>query len=144
MNPDILEKRGHTRLILSYPLELTLFAPNLLDKSFTGYIKNLSTKGICIQLEDKQNRFDIIEQRDSWIELEIDVPGGERFSLNTRISWIRKDTSHHCFSILIGLEFDELNEWQLEQIDRLAKIRKIDNRMIHNLYDQHIKQIARQ
>jgi hypothetical protein len=76
------------------------------------------------------------------IELEIDVPQGERISLNTRICWIRKDDSHPCFSILIGLEFKELNERQLHQIDRLAKIRKIDNRMIHNLYDHHMKQIS--
>ncbi len=141
MKPALSEKRVHTRLILSYPLELTLFSPNLLEKSFIGFIKNLSTKGACIQLEDKHNRFDIIEQRDSWIELEIDVPQGEHISLNTRICWIRKDAPQHCFSILIGLEFKELNEWQLEQIDRLAKIRKIDYGMIHDLYDHHMKQI---
>jgi hypothetical protein len=142
MNTGLSEKRGHTRLLLSYPLELTLFSPNLLEKSFIGYIKNLSTEGACIQLEDKYNRFDIIEQKDARIELEIDVPQGERISLNTRICWIRKDAPQPCFSILIGLEFTELNEWQLQQIDRLAKIRKIDNRMIHNLYDHHMKQIS--
>ncbi len=130
-------------MLLSYPLELTLFSPNLLEKSFIGYIKNLSTEGACIQLEDKYNRFDIIEQRDARIELEIDVPQGERISLNTRICWIKKDAAQPCFSILIGLEFNELNEWQLEQIDRLARIRKIDNRMIHDLYDHHMKQISR-
>jgi len=130
MNLELPEKRGHTRLILSYPSELTLFSPILLDKSFIGYIKNLSTKGACIQLEDKYNRFDIIEQRDSWIELEINVPPGERISLNSQISWIRKDDPQHCFSILIGLEFKELNEWQLEQIDSLAKTSKINNPMI--------------
>jgi hypothetical protein len=143
MNPVISDKRGHTRLQFSYPLELTLFSPNLLEKSFIGYIKSLSTKGACIQLEDIHNRFDIIKQNDSWIELEIDVPQGERISLNARICWIRKDDPQHCFSILIGLEFKELNEWQLEQIDKLAKIRKIDHLMIHDLYDLHLKQISR-
>ncbi|UCH80611.1 MAG: PilZ domain-containing protein [Nitrospiraceae bacterium] len=143
MNPEVSENRGHTRLILSYPLELTLFAPNLLDRSFTGYIKNLSTKGACIRLEDKYNRFDIIEQRDSWIELEIDVPHGERIFLNTHICWMRRDPPQQGYSILIGLEFSELTDWQVEQIERLAKIRNIDNRMIHNLYDQHMKQLSR-
>ncbi len=142
MNPELPEKREHTRLILSYPLELTLFSPDLLDKSFIGYIKDLSTKGACIQLEDKYNRFDIIDQTDSWIDLEINVPPGERISLNTRISWIRKNDPRHCFSILIGLEFKELNELQLEQIDRLVKTSKIDNQMIHVLFDHHIEQIS--
>ncbi len=143
MNITLSEKREYPRLKLSYPLELTLFSPNHMDKTFIGYIKNLSTKGACIQLEDRYNRFDMIEQQDSWIELLIDMPQGEQVSLNTRICWIKKDSLQKSFSILIGLEFKGIKEGQLEQIKRLYRIRKKDRRMLHDLFDHHVKQTFR-
>lgn len=143
MNTTLSEQRKYTRLKLSYTLELTLFSPNHMDKSFIGYIKNLSTKGVCIQLEDRYNRFDMIEKQESWIELVIDVPQGEQVSLNTRICWIKKDSLQKSFSILIGLEFKEIKEGQLEQIKRLYRIRKKDRQMLHDLFDHHVKQTFR-
>ena len=143
MNITLSEKRQYTRLKLAYPLELTLFSPNHMDKTFIGYIKNLSTKGACIQLEDRYNRFNMIERQDSWIELLIDMPQGELVSINTRICWIRNDCLQKSFSILIGLEFKEIKEGQLEQIKRLSRIGKKDRQMIHALFDHHIKQTFR-
>jgi hypothetical protein len=140
MKTTISEQRKYTRSKLSYPLELTLFSPNHMDKSFIGYFKNLSTKGACIQLEDRYNRFDMIEKHESWIELVIDVPQGEQVSLNTRICWIKKDSLQKSFSILIGLEFKGIKEGQLEQIKRLSRIRKKDHQMLHDLIDHHVKQ----
>lgn len=143
MNTKISEQRQYTRSKLSYPLELTLFSPNHMDKSFIGYFKNLSIKGACIQLEDRYNRFDMIEKQESWIELVIDVPQGEQVSLNTRICWIKKDSLQKSFSILIGLEFKGIKEGQLEQIKRLSRIRKKDHQMLHDLFDHHVKQTFR-
>ncbi len=143
MNTTLSEQRKYTRLKLSYTLELTLFSSNHLDKSFIGYIKDLSTKGACIQLEDRYNRFDMIEKQESWIELVIDVPQGEQVSLNTRICWIKKDSLKKSFSILIGLEFKGIKEGQLEQIKMLSRIRKKDRQMLHDLFDHHVKQTFR-
>jgi len=143
MNTTISEQRKYPRLELSYQLELTLFSPNHMDKSFIGYFKNFSTKGACIQLEDRYNRFDKIEKQESWIKLIIDVPQGEQVSLNTRICWIKKDSLQKGFSILIGLEFKGIKEGQLEQIKRLSRIRKKDHQMLNDLFEHHVKQPVR-
>jgi hypothetical protein len=143
MNTTISEQRKYTRLKLSYPLELKLFSPNHMDKSFIGYFKNLSTKGACIQLEDRYNRFDMIEKQESWIELVIDVLQGEQVSLTTRICWIKKDSLQKSFSILIGLEFKGIKEGQLEQIKKLSRTRKKDHQMLRDLFDHHVKQTFR-
>jgi hypothetical protein len=143
MNTTISEQRKYTRLKLSYPLELRLFSPNHIDKSFIAYFKNLSTKGACIQLEDRYNRFNMIEKQESWVELIIDVPQGEQVSLSTRICWIKKDSLQKSFSILIGLEFEGIKEEQFEQIKRLSRIRKKDHQLLHGLFDHHLKQTFR-
>lgn len=77
------------------------------------------------------------------IELTIDVPQGEQVSLNTRICWIKKDNLQKSSSVLIGLEFDEINEGQLEQIRRLTRIRKKDHQMLNDLFDYYVKQSFR-
>jgi hypothetical protein len=140
MNTTISEQRKYTRLELSYPLKLTLFSPYHMDKSFIGCFKNVSTKGACIQLEDRYNRFAVIEKRESRIELTIDVPQGEQISLNTRICWIKKDSLQKDLSVLIGLEFEGIKEKQLEQIKRLSGIKKKDHQMLNDLFDHYVKQ----
>ncbi len=142
MNNDLTEKRDHIRSKLYYPLDLTLFSPKFLDRSFSGYIKNLSLHGACIQLEDSYERFEKIEQEDSRVELEIDVPQGERISFDTGICWIKKNSDKKSISFFIGLEFNELSDSNLEQIDRLSRIKKTDTQMLHALFDQHLKQIS--
>jgi hypothetical protein len=111
-----------------------------MDKSFIGYFKNFSAKGACIQLQDRHNRFGMIEKQASWVELVINMPQGERVSLNTRISWIKKESLQKSFSILIGLEFKGIKEGQLEQIKKLSRTRKEDHQMLHHLFDQHVRQ----
>lgn len=140
MNTAISEQRKYSRLTVSYPLKLTLCSPDHMDKSFTGYFKNVSAQGACVQLEDRYNRFDMIDKQESWIELVIDVPLGKQVSLNTRICWIKKDSLQKSFSILIGLEFKAIREGQLEQIKRLSRIRKKDHQMLHELFDHHVQQ----
>lgn len=140
MNTTMSEQRKHTRLELSYPLKLTLFSPDHMDKSFIGCFKNVSTKGACIQLEDRYNRFAHIEKQKSRIELTIDVPQGEQVSLDTRICWIKKNSLRKNFSVLIGLEFQGVQEEQLEQIIRLSRMRKKDHQMLNDLFDHHVKQ----
>ena len=140
MKAMISEQRTDPRLTLTYPLKLTLFSPNHMDKSFLGYFKNFSMKGACIKLEDRHNRFGMIEKQASWVELVINMPQGEQVSLNTRICWIKKDNLQKSFSILIGLEFKGIKEGQLEQIKKLSRIRKEDHQMLNDLFDQHIRQ----
>jgi hypothetical protein len=89
-----------------------------MDKTFIAYFKDLSPNGACIKLEDRYNRFDVIKLKDSWIELIIDMPQGEKVSLNARICWIRNDNRQKSFSVLIGLEYNEIKETQLEQIKK--------------------------
>jgi hypothetical protein len=140
MNTTTSEQRKNTQLKLFYPVKLTLFSPNHLNKSFIGYLKKLSTKVACIQLEDRYNRFDMIEKQESRIELVIDMQQGEQVSLNTRICWIKKDSLQKSFSILIGLEFKGIKEGQLEQIKKLFRIRIKDHQVLLDLLDYHVNQ----
>lgn len=140
MKVELSEKRECARLKFSYPVELKLFSPNLITRSYMGYIKDISRKGACIQIKDRYRRFDRIERRDSWLEIVISVPRGERVSLNARICWIRKDVPQQDSSVLTGLEFQNINDRHLEQINRLSRIRKKDQTMLTNLFDHYIKQ----
>ena len=142
MNNGSQNKREHLRLDLPYPIDLMLYSPSHLDKSFSGFIKDFSATGACIRLEDSFNRFGMIEKRESRIELEIDVPQEEGILLNSRICWVKKDTQPNSNSIMVGIEFKKLKEYQLKKIDLLAKIRKKDCLMINDLFDYHLRHIT--
>lgn len=142
MNNKLSEQRKHSRLNLPYPIDLMLYSPKHLDKSFSGFIKDFSATGACIRVEDKYRRFDMIEKKEARIELEIDVPQEEGILLNSRICWIKKDSQPDSSSIMIGLKFKKLKNWELKKVDRLAKIRKKDSLMINDLFDYHLRHIT--
>jgi len=84
----------------------------------------------------------VIEKKESRIELEIDVPQEEGILINSRICWIKKDSLPNSYSIMVGLEFKKLKDWQLKKVDRLARIRKKDSLMINDLFDYHLRNIT--
>jgi len=138
------EKRDVARSKLYYPLELTLCSPRFLDKSFNGYINNLSERGVCVQLEDRYKRFEMVEPEGSRIDLEIELLEGDRVSCNAGICWVNDDTQSPSVSLFVGLEFKGLSDGQLEQIRRLSRLKKSDTRMLHALFDQHMHRISHQ
>ncbi len=142
MNTELPEKREYTRSQLYYPLQLKLSSPRFLDKTYNGYIKNLSLNGVCILLEDRYKRFDMIEYHDSRIELEIEVPQGESLSFNTDICWTKKYAEQHRKAVLVGLEFNKISDQEQEQIKGISRIRKSDAQVLHTLFDQYMKQIS--
>jgi len=142
MNKTLSEQREHSRLNLPYPIDLMLYSPSHLDKSFSGFVKDFSATGACIRIEDRYRRFDVIEKKESRIELEIDVPQEEGILINSRICWIKKDSLPNSYSIMVGLEFKKLKDWQLKKVDRLARIRKKDSLMINDLFDYHLRNIT--
>ena len=142
MNKTLSEQREHSRLNLPYPIDLMLYSPSHLDKSFSGFVKDFSATGACIRLEDRYHRFELIEKKEARIELEIEMPLEEGILINSRICWIKSDSVPDSNSIMVGLEFKKLEDWQLKKIDRLARIRKKDSLMINDLFDYHLRHIT--
>jgi hypothetical protein len=140
MNNESKGRRKHTRLEFTYPVKFELFSPDRLPRSFIGYIKDMSIDGACIQFEDECGRFNLLELRGALIGLIINVPKKESISLKALIRWIRKDGPAQSSLILMGLEFQEIDDRQIEQIDSFFRLKNKDHKMIWTLWDFYIQQ----
>jgi hypothetical protein len=68
------------------------------------------------------------------------VPKKESISLKALIRWIRKDGPAQSSLILMGLEFQEIDDRQIEQIDSFFRLKNKDHKMIWTLWDFYIQQ----
>lgn len=135
--------RKHSRVKFAYPVEFNLFSPNLLSKSFTGHMIDMSVSGASIEFEDRYGRFKVIELRGSKIELLIRMSHGQRITINASINWVKKEEKTQNAVLLMGIEFEELDGLQLDQINKFLKLKEKDHKMMWNLYDYYLHQDKR-
>ena len=133
------EKRKHSRYKFAYPVKFDLFQLSMSSRAFTGIIFNISLGGACVRFEDKYGRVDINSMQGSKVKLAIGITGKEKIFINAMIHWIRKE-SRKGMELIMGVEFREIEDWQLEQIEKFIKLKNKDQKMIWNLWENYVPQ----
>ncbi len=131
------DNRRYSRYQFAYPVKFELFKPNLASLSFTGVLYNISIGGACIQFEDKYGRIDPNSLNGSRVKIAIVIPEQEKVYLSAMIHWIRR-ASEKGFTFLMGIEYKDIEDWQLEHIEKLIHLKNKDQKMLWNLWENHV------
>ena len=135
MNDRSAERREYPRIEFTYPVKFKVFTPNPVSVSFDGYLTNMSASGACIQFEDRYGCLDSGSILESRVKMAIKLSQMDQFFLIALIRWITKDVSEQEQSILMGLEFNEVEEWQYDKIDQFIGMKKNDKKLMWKLWD---------
>jgi hypothetical protein len=133
---DVKDRRKYLRSEFTYPAEFKVFYQNLEHISFNGYLKDVSISGACLQLDDKYGRFNIKDTTNVKIKISFSVPNEDKVSIFAIIRWITK-IDPRTFSVKIGIEFKDMEGWQLDIIEKLIGMKNKDHNMMWNLWEQY-------
>jgi c-di-GMP-binding flagellar brake protein YcgR len=139
MSSGLAERREYHRIEFTYPVKFKVFTPNPITQSFAGFLTNMSACGACIQFEDRYGRLDSDSVLESKVKMSIRLTHEDQFILIAMIRWINKDVSEQESSILMGLEFNEVAEWQYDKINQFISMRKNDKKLMWKLWDVNSK-----
>jgi len=133
---DVRDRRKYPRSEFTYPTEFKVFSQNLENMSFNGYLKDISMSGACLQFDDKYGRLNLKDARNVKIKISFSVPSEDKVSILAIIRWITKEEAR-TFSVIMGIEFQELDSWQLDVIENLIGMKNKDHNMMWNLWEQY-------
>lgn len=135
MRNGLEERREYPRIEFTYPVNFKVFASNPTSAPFAGFLTNMSMGGACIQFEDRYGRLDSDSIIESKVKMAIRLTQEDQFFLIAMVRWVNKDVSKRDSSIFMGLEFDEVAEWQYDKINQFISMRKNDKKLIWKLWD---------
>ena len=133
---DVTDRRKYPRSEFTYPVEFKVFSQNFDHMPFNGYLKDISISGACLQFDDRYGRFNIKDTKDVKLKISFSVPTEDRISMFAQIRWITK-IDPKTFSITMGIEFNNLEGWQLDSIEKLIGMRNKDHNMMWDLWEQY-------
>ncbi len=139
-NDNPIDRRKHQRSEFAYPVDIKFFSQHPDNTSFRGYMKDISVSGACIEFEDRYGRVNLEELSGFKVKITISTLNRGKISVLSRIKWIRNDTSRHFF-IVTGIEFENMEDWQLEDIKKFINLKNKDHNMMWNLWEQYEKQL---
>lgn len=133
---DVRDRRKHPRSEFTYPTEFKVFSQNLENMSFNGYLKDVSMSGACLEFDDKYGRLNLKNASDVKIKISFSVPNEDKVSILAIIRWITKEEAR-TFSVKMGIEFQEMDSWQSNIIEKLIGMKNKDHNMMWNLWEQY-------
>jgi len=139
-NDDLSEKRKFYRSEFAYTVEIKILSGPMDSTVFNGYIENISMGGACIQFEDKYGRVNPDELSETKMKLIISMPDGEKMAVLSSAKRIKRNTPAQFF-IEIGIEFENLEDWQQKAVSKLIASKKKDQNMMWNLWEQFEKKV---
>lgn len=133
---DGIDKRRHERSEFAYVIEFKILSNHNEHYSFRGYIENVSESGAGIVFEDRYGRANVDDIKGSKMKLSIVMPSGEKVTLISIARWVRKDVPQPFF-IQVGIQFENIEEWQMDAIKKLVRVKNKDHNMMWNLWEQY-------
>ncbi|RJQ18078.1 MAG: PilZ domain-containing protein [Nitrospiraceae bacterium] len=134
---DDTRKNCH-RSVFTYPVKFKVFRKTSGHSSFNGYLRDISIDGASLEFEDKYGRFSLKEANKSSIKISFSIPHEGKVNIFARIKWVKKSGSNgNCLSI--GIEFKDMESWQLDTIEKLIGMKNKDHNMMWNLWEQYEK-----
>ena len=134
-----LDNRRVFRAEFAFPIKFNIYSRNSSSSAFSGFIRNMSVGGACIQFDDKYGRVDIDGLGNKRVRFAVNVPDGEQVFFNSTLIWGRKESPKNGISLLIGVEFAEMTDWQVETLEKFIALRNKDHKMIWNLMDTYME-----
>lgn len=134
------DRRRHHRSEFAYLIAIKIFSQHTSGIVFSGYVDNMSTSGACIIIEDRYGRANPEELRGSKVKITIRIPESENISLIALTRWIKRDRNN-SFAIMMGIEFENVEDWQLEKIKKIVVMKNKDQTMMWNLWEQYEKKL---
>jgi len=141
----LAENRKDARSNFAYPVEIKILSQHSdthssNTPSINGYLENVSISGLGILFEDRYGRVSTEGLNGSKVKITIVMPHGEKIVVVCIIRWVRKDAPEPFF-IQLGIQFDNIEDWQLEAIKKLINIKNKDQNMMWNLWEQYEKHL---
>lgn len=132
-------KRRHRRIKFVYPVEFKVLSPGFESRSFVGLFSTISMAGAGFHFKDKYGLVDPEKTIGARIKLDINVLQEDQIFLFARVRSVKRDDSKQDLTILIGVEFEELLDWQLEKLERIISLRDKDRKMMWNLWEHYVE-----
>ena len=139
-NDDLSDRRKFARSEFAYPVEIKILSGTMDNTVFNGYIENISLGGACVYFEDRYGRVDPVELSDTKMKLIIHMPEGEKMVVLSSAKRIIRNTPEQFF-IEIGIEFENLEDWQEKALNKLMTSKKKDQNMMWSLWGQFEKKV---
>ncbi|RJQ48806.1 MAG: PilZ domain-containing protein [Nitrospiraceae bacterium] len=133
---SVINRRKFFRSEFTYPVEFRLFSRGADNVYFKGYLKDISVSGACLQYDDTYGRFNLEEMRNAKIKLSLSIPNSDKVIVFALIRWVKR-IDIRSFSFKMGIEFQDLERWQLDVIEKLIGMRNKDHNMMWNLWEQY-------
>ncbi|MFO8240266.1 MAG: PilZ domain-containing protein [Dissulfuribacterales bacterium] len=133
------ERRQHPRAIFAYPVEFKIFCGN--PVTFDGFLEDISRSGACLTFKDKYGRLNFDKVGNSQLRLSLSMPEGNNVIILAQIKWFKKIPK--TVSYKIGIEFQYVENWQLEVIENLIGMKNKDHNMMWNLWKQYTESSER-
>lgn len=132
----LLDHRKHPRSTFTYPVECNILIKDSNLSKFSGYIRDISMGGACIECEDKYGRYDINEIKNAKIKISFSMLEGEKVNIFAQIKWIKKIAPTVMY-LKMGIEFRYMESW--DAIGKLIGMKNKDRNMMWNLWEQNLK-----
>jgi c-di-GMP-binding flagellar brake protein YcgR len=139
MTNESSTRRRHRRVKFVYPVEFKILSPGFENRTFRGLFSTISVAGAGFYCKDKYGVLDLTRLEDIRLKLEINVLQEEQIVLIARVRYVRTDDVEQDFSVLIGVEFEDLFDWQLEKLEKIINLRNKDRKMMWNLWEHYVE-----
>ncbi len=141
MNNESRNKRRSRRVKFVYPITLKIFSQGASSRVLRCLFKSVSMVGATIQVKDKYGLVDPSTTINARAKIELNIFQKEKVFLFARVRSIIETELDQDFTYLIGVEFEELEDWQEEIIDRIFNLRDKEHKMIWNLLDRNQEEV---
>ena len=136
-NPS--DRRRHSRHDFAYPVSFKLLSKYAEFGSFNGFVQNMSISGASLDFEDRYGRLDIGELKGINIKVSFIMPQGGNLTIPCCIRRAVKDNTH-AFAMQLGIEFINMEEWQIHALKELINRKNKDRNMMWTLWEQYERQ----
>ncbi|MBC8414059.1 MAG: PilZ domain-containing protein [Nitrospira sp.] len=135
-NLSNINQRNSEREEFTYPVEFKMFSSNVSSLKYVGNVKSISPEGSRIEFEDRYGRMEHESIKDSKMKMSIGMPDGDKISLLAHICWVKKVPGQPFF-VNMGVKFEKTEQWQVDAIAELMRLKNKDYNMMWSLWEQY-------
>lgn len=131
------DRRKHRRSDLYHPIRFKLFSRDHVAPTFDGYLKDISLGGARIGLDDPYGQVNRKALEGVRTKLHVTLPENEHLHLLCVVCWVKARGQAKGAEVELGLQFVQMESWQLEKIQLFMALRHTDYTMFWNMWDTY-------
>jgi hypothetical protein len=131
------ERRQFTRADFAHPIRFKIFDRQGSNLPVAGYLADLSLGGARIELDDPYGHLALTAKPGARGKLEIALVDEDPLRVTCAVRWAagQAQTRQRPRRIALGLEFQLLEDWQLDRIHAFMNAKHTDHTMFWQLWD---------